>query len=82
MPRNTAAGFWIGAFSIVLGFALTWHIWWMAILGLVGMIGSFIARSFDNDIDYWVPAEEVARIENERFALLEKGQTALAAKAV
>ncbi len=54
----------------------------MAILGLVGMIGSFIARSFDNDIDYWVPAEEVARIENERFALLEKGQTALAAKAV
>ncbi len=49
-------------------------------LGLVGMIGSFIARSFDNDIDYWVPAEEVARIENERFALLEKGQTALAAR--
>lgn len=82
MPRNTAAGFWIGAFSIVLGFGLTWHIWWMAMIGLLGMIGSFLARTFDNDIDYWVPAAEVARIENERFALLETQQTAHAAKAV
>ena len=74
MPRNTAAGFWIGAFSIVLGFALTWHIWWLALVGLVGMIGSFIARTFDNDIDYYVPAAEVERIENERFALLDRAQ--------
>ncbi|MDR6671713.1 cytochrome o ubiquinol oxidase subunit I [Xanthomonas sp. 1678] len=82
MPRNTAAGFWIGAFSVVLGFGLIWHIWWMAIIGLVGMIGSFIARSFDDDVDYWVPAEEVERIENARFALLEQQQAAHAAKAV
>ncbi|GHH51359.1 MULTISPECIES: cytochrome o ubiquinol oxidase subunit I [Gammaproteobacteria] len=81
MPRNTAAGFWIGAFSIALGFGLTWHIWWMAVVGLVGMIGSFIARTFDNDIDYYVPAAEVERIENERFAQLEKHQAAHAAKA-
>jgi len=74
MPRNTAAGFWIGAFGIVLGFALTWHIWWLALVGLVGMIGSFIARTFDNDIDYYVPAAEVERIENERFALLDQAQ--------
>jgi cytochrome o ubiquinol oxidase subunit 1 len=81
MPRNTAAGFWIGMFSIALGFGLIWHIWWMAVVGLVGMIGSFIARSFDNDIDYYVPAAEVERIENERFAQLEKHQAAHAAKA-
>ncbi|HEY0333737.1 MAG TPA: cytochrome o ubiquinol oxidase subunit I [Stenotrophomonas sp.] len=74
MPRNTAAGFWIGAFSIVLGFALVWHIWWLAVVGLVGMIGSFIVRTFDNDIDYYVPAAEVERIENERFALLDQVQ--------
>jgi len=74
MPRNTAAGFWIGAFSIVLGFALTWHIWWLAVVGLVGMIGSFIARTFDNDIDYYVPAAEVERIENARFAQLDQAQ--------
>ncbi|MCC4602337.1 cytochrome o ubiquinol oxidase subunit I [Xanthomonas campestris pv. badrii] len=82
MPRNTGAGVYMGAFSVLLGFGLTWHIWWLAIIGLVGMIGSFIARTFDNDIDYWVPAEEVERIENARFALLEQQQAAQAAKVV
>ncbi|MCD0280753.1 cytochrome o ubiquinol oxidase subunit I [Xanthomonas melonis] len=82
MPRNTGAGVYMGAFSVLLGFGLTWHIWWLAIVGLVGMIGSFIARTFDNDIDYWVPAEEVERIENARFALLEQQQAAQAAKVV
>ncbi len=82
MPRNTAAGVYIGLFGTVLGFALIWHIWWLAVVGLVGMIGAFIARTFDNDIDYYVPAAEVERIENERFALLDKHQAAQAAKAV
>ncbi|MCC4620196.1 cytochrome o ubiquinol oxidase subunit I [Xanthomonas cassavae CFBP 4642] len=82
MPRNTGAGVYMGAFSVLLGFGLIWHIWWLAILGLVGMIGSFIARTFDNDIDYWVPADEVERIENARFALLEQQQAAQAAKVV
>ncbi|WP_305805511.1 cytochrome o ubiquinol oxidase subunit I [Stenotrophomonas sp. YIM B06876] len=65
MPRNTGAGVVIGAFSLVFGFAMIWHIWWMAILGLAGMIGAFIWRTFDKDVDYWVPAAEVERIENE-----------------
>ncbi|MCL1497795.1 cytochrome o ubiquinol oxidase subunit I [Xanthomonas nasturtii] len=82
MPRNTGAGVYIGAFSVLMGFGLIWHIWWLAIIGLVGMIGSFIVRTFDDDIDYWVPADEVERIENARFALLEQQQAAQAAKVV
>ncbi len=65
MPRNTGTGVVIGAFSMVFGFAMIWHIWWLAIVGLVGMIGTFIYRTFDKDVDYWVPAAEVERIENE-----------------
>lgn len=72
MPRNTAAGVWIGAFGLIMCFALIWHIWWLSIAGLVGMIGSFIVRAYDRDIDYYVPAAEVERIENERFAKLKK----------
>ncbi|WP_076039359.1 cytochrome o ubiquinol oxidase subunit I [Xanthomonas campestris] len=82
MPRNTGAGVYIAAFSVLLGFGLTWHIWWLAIVGLAGMIGSFIARSFDDDIDYWVPAEEVKRIEDARFAKLEQQHAAQTAKAI
>ena len=50
-------------FGTVLGFALVWHIWWLAAAGLVGMVGSFIARAYDRDTDYWVSAAEVERIE-------------------
>ncbi len=73
MPRNTAAGFIIAAFSLLFGFAMVWHMWLFAAVGLVGMIATFIARSYDQDVDYYVPAAEVERIENARFALLESG---------
>ncbi|WP_313321082.1 cytochrome o ubiquinol oxidase subunit I [Stenotrophomonas sp.] len=65
MPKNTGTGVVIGAFSLVLGFAMVWHMWVLAIIGLVGMIATFIYRTFDKDVDYWVPAAEVERIENE-----------------
>ena len=71
MPKNTGTGVVIGAFSLVLGFAMVWHMWVLAIIGLVGMIATFIYRTFDKDVDYWVPAAEVERIENEHRKHLE-----------
>ena len=75
MPRNTGIGVVMGAFGTVLGFALVWHIWWLAAAGLVGMIASFIVRAYDRDIDYWVPAAEVEKIERSRHAQLKQFQT-------
>ena len=72
MPRNTGAGVYMSLAGLILCFALIWHIWWLAGLGLIGMVGSFIARTYDRDVDYWVPAAEVARIENERYAALKE----------
>ncbi|RKQ95923.1 cytochrome bo3 quinol oxidase subunit 1 apoprotein [Kushneria sinocarnis] len=65
MPRNTTAGPVLCLFALIMGFALVWHIWWMAIGGFVGVIVTFIVRSFNEDIDYYVPAAEVERIEKE-----------------
>ena len=61
MPKNTAAGFFVGAFSFVLGFAAIWWIWWLAALALVGVFATVILRSFNNDVDYYVPVSEVER---------------------
>jgi cytochrome o ubiquinol oxidase subunit I len=63
MPRNTGTGFIIAMFSGVFGFAMTWHIYWMIAVGVVGMIATMIARTFDTDTDYYVKAEEVEKIE-------------------
>ncbi len=65
MPRNTSIGFLIAAFSMVLGFAMIWDITWLAVVGGVGILASIISRSFDYNIDYYVKAEEVEKIENE-----------------
>jgi cytochrome o ubiquinol oxidase subunit 1 len=67
MPRNTPAGFAIGMLAFVLGFAAIWHIWWLAALGALGLLGTVIARSFNDEIEYVIPAAEVARIETERL---------------
>jgi cytochrome o ubiquinol oxidase subunit I len=66
MPSNTSAGFFIAMFSLVLGFAAIWHIWWLAIVGLVGAIGTIIAHSFGDNAGYYIPADTVQLIEERR----------------
>ncbi|MBN3789997.1 cytochrome o ubiquinol oxidase subunit I [Burkholderia sp. Ac-20353] len=74
MPSNTCAGLVIGIFSLALGFALVWHIWWLAIAGLVGIVATLaIYSSRDND-GYYIPASTVRRIEEKQ------GKTRVAAR--
>jgi cytochrome o ubiquinol oxidase subunit 1 len=42
MPRNSPTGFVCAFFATVMGFALIWHIWWMAILGMIGAFATFV----------------------------------------
>ncbi|MDB0326958.1 cytochrome o ubiquinol oxidase subunit I, partial [Acinetobacter baumannii] len=72
MPTDRAAGFVIAMFITLLGFALIWHIWWLVVVSFVAAVVSLIVSSFTKNVDYYVPAAEVERIENERYALLEK----------
>lgn len=70
MPRNTPHGLIIGGLAFAFGFAMIWHIWWLAVLTALGMLGTVIARSMEDDIHYVIPAAEVERIENERYRQL------------
>jgi cytochrome o ubiquinol oxidase subunit 1 len=66
MPRNTAAGMALAFLATTFGFGLIWHIWWMAIGSFVLLIAGVIYHTFNFDRDYYVPAEEVAEVEEER----------------
>ncbi|WP_048635815.1 cytochrome o ubiquinol oxidase subunit I [Brenneria goodwinii] len=72
MPKNTGAGVIISAFSLVFGFAMIWHIWWLAIIGFAGMIVTWIVHSFNQDVDYYVPVKEIEQIENQNFEQISK----------
>ena len=65
MPKNTASGIYISGFLFVLGFAMVWHIWWLAAVCFVGALIVFIQRAFDENTSYIIPAEEVRRMEKE-----------------
>lgn len=58
LPTSTSVGFIIAGFSLCLGFGMIWHIWWLAILGVIGIFTCLVARSFNENIEYIVPAEK------------------------
>jgi cytochrome o ubiquinol oxidase subunit 1 len=63
MPKNSATGFVTAFFAVVIGFALIWHIWWMAGLGLFGAFVTLLAFAFRRHDEFEVPAEQIARFE-------------------
>lgn len=67
MPRNTAAGFLMGIFSLGLGFGLVWHIWWLVGLGAIAMTAALLVRLFDEDIAFIIPADQVRETEMRRL---------------
>ncbi|PXA84229.1 cytochrome o ubiquinol oxidase subunit I [Caulobacter sp. D4A] len=70
MPKNTGAGIILAGISIVVGFAMIWHIWWLAVASFVALVGGAIAHTFNFKRDYYIPAEEVVRVEDARTEAL------------
>ncbi len=66
MPANTPIGFYIGSLSFLLGFAMVWYMFWLAVVCIVGILGCLIYRFFDTHVDYMVPVEEIEKIERAR----------------
>ncbi len=73
MPRNSATGFVISFFAVVTGFALIWHIWWVAIVGLLAAAVTILTFGWSDDRERSIPAAEVARAERTQVG---RGSTA------
>lgn len=63
MPNNTGAGVFIGGFALLFGFAVVWHLWWLAALGLLGVIVTVIIRATHDDPEYVITAKELQEME-------------------
>jgi cytochrome o ubiquinol oxidase subunit I len=68
MPKNSATGVITAFFAVVTGFALIWHIWWMAGVGAIGVFLTMLAFAFRNEEEIEVPAEQIARFERTNEA--------------
>ncbi|HEV7326866.1 MAG TPA: cytochrome o ubiquinol oxidase subunit I [Bosea sp. (in: a-proteobacteria)] len=70
MPKNTGAGVIIAGLATLCGFALIWHIWWLAALSFVAVLAAVIIHTFNYDRDFHIPADEVVQAEDARTQLL------------
>jgi cytochrome o ubiquinol oxidase subunit 1 len=67
LPRSSAIGVAIAFFSAIGGFALVWHIWWLAIAGLVGLLVAALINGWTIDREVEVPAATIAAFEQARL---------------
>lgn len=63
MPKNTGIGFIAAVIAGAFGFAMVWHIIWLAVISLFGIVACIVARSFQTDIDYYIKAADVERMD-------------------
>jgi len=68
MPKNSATGFITAFFAVVMGFALIWHIWWMAGVGAIGAFLTMLAFAFRNEEEIKIPVEQIVRFEQAKQA--------------
>jgi len=66
MPKNTGAGIILAGLSTLCGFALIWHMWLLAAVSFAAIVGGAIFHTFNYKRDYHIPADEVARVEEQR----------------
>lgn len=64
LPVNTPMGFYIGVLSLIFGFSITWHIYWMAFAALAAIIVCLIIRLSGDDEHEVITAEQIKKMES------------------
>jgi cytochrome o ubiquinol oxidase subunit 1 len=63
LPRNSSVGVALAFFSSIGGFALVWHIWWLAIGCFIGVVVASLVHGWIIDREQEVSATEIAAFE-------------------
>lgn len=66
VPKNTPLAMIVAGFAFIGGFAIIWHMYWLAVAGLLGVIFTLIIRSSDKETEYYISAAQVEKIETAR----------------
>jgi cytochrome o ubiquinol oxidase subunit I len=65
VPTRSPLGFVLSFFAVILGFSLIWHIWWMAIVGLLGAMAMCVRHAWREDLEELVSVAEIAAHERK-----------------
>ena len=72
LPKNSPLGLIIGGCAFAAGFGIVWHMVWLAIVGIAGVIVLLIVRISSDDTEIKISAKEIeteeARTAKRRYA--------------
>ncbi len=63
LPKHSGIGPIIGGFAFLLGFALIWHMWWLAAISIVAVAVCVIIRSSDDNTEYTISSAEIEKLD-------------------
>jgi cytochrome o ubiquinol oxidase subunit 1 len=66
VPRNSPTGFITAFFAVITGFAMVWHITWMALAGLACGLITLIAFGWSDRGETEIPAADLAAADARR----------------
>jgi cytochrome o ubiquinol oxidase subunit 1 len=66
MPDNTSVGIVLGTMSFVFAFAMVWQIWWLAVVGVLGILAAVLSQTFNDHAEHRISARSISNIENRR----------------
>jgi cytochrome o ubiquinol oxidase subunit 1 len=67
VPKNSPLALFAGCLALIFGFAITWYMWEIALVSLIGLIACLVIRLSGKNGHVLIPADEVARIEGSRM---------------
>lgn len=65
LPKNSFLGPVIAGLAFIFGFAVIWHIYWLLLPAIIGIIYTIVLRSTNDEPDYVVTAAEVEQNEKK-----------------
>ena len=63
LPKNSPYGLFIAGCAFIFGFALIWHIWWLAGIGFLGILVCITIRLLSDYTEHTISAAEIQRLE-------------------
>ena len=63
VPQHSALGFVTAFFAVILGFALIWHIGWLALLAILCAVAVGLVHAWRVDTEREISAEELAEVD-------------------
>ena len=66
LPKNSPIGLFIAAAAFMIGFGVVWHIWWLAVMGVLGVLASIIVRMNTDETEYTLSVATIKKTEASR----------------